>query len=125
MSCGAASEPGPRRRICLPCGGGLDRSRFSVCRIAELYLAERRIGPTRRGSTTSGRVATLRLSAARRGRKQILLVLVLLLVLDCPLPITRTRTTTRTKDWRGLRHSNCRASFPFCRHVSCPILRPC
>src|SRR5437879_13262116 len=117
MNGGAASEPGPRRRICLPCGGGLDRS--AVCPIAELYLAERRIGPTRRGSTTSGRVATLRFSAARRGLKQILLVL--LLVPDCPLPITRTRTTTRTEDWGGLRHSNCRASFPFCRCGSCPI----
>jgi hypothetical protein len=35
---------------------GLARSRFSICRIAELYSAERRIGPTHLRSPTSGRV---------------------------------------------------------------------
>src|SRR5439155_14898696 len=54
-----------------------------ICRIAELYSAERRVGPTPRRFSTFDNVQLYGTATVQRSRNPI--VLVLLLVLDCPI----------------------------------------
>ena len=87
-ACGEIPPSTVEQRVVIPSGEGwpLARGDYLGCRsIAELYSAERRVGPTPRRFSTFDNVQLYGTGTVQRSRNPIVLVLLLVLVLDRPI----------------------------------------